>query len=128
MSLTARFSAEFDSAMKRGENIVELGDGSLGLLPEEWLKKYGLLAGLGAAAGTARYARTLCIQRQAIDRAHRIGRTKNVFACRLITRGTVEEKVLELQNSKRELADAIINADNSLIRSLARGDLELLLS
>ena len=47
---------------------------------------------------------------------------------RLIARGTVEEKVLELQNSKRELADAIINADNSLIRSLAREDLELLLS
>ena len=68
------------------------------------------------------------VEAQAIDRAHRIGQTKNVFAYRLIARGTVEEKVLELQNSKRELADAIINTDNSLIRSLAREDLELLLS
>ncbi|HEY9230606.1 MAG TPA: DEAD/DEAH box helicase, partial [Blastocatellia bacterium] len=68
------------------------------------------------------------VEAQAIDRAHRIGQTKNVFAYRLIARGTVEEKVLELQNSKRELADAIINADNSLIRTLAREDLELLLS
>ncbi len=41
---------------------------------------------------------------------------------------TVEEKVLELQQTKRDLADAIINADNSLIRNLAKEDLELLLS
>jgi superfamily II DNA or RNA helicase len=68
------------------------------------------------------------VEAQAIDRAHRIGQTRNVFAYRLIARDTVEEKVLELQNSKRELADAIINADNSLIRSLGREDLELLLS
>ncbi|HYP29940.1 MAG TPA: SNF2-related protein [Blastocatellia bacterium] len=65
---------------------------------------------------------------QAIDRAHRIGQRRQVFAYRLIARGTVEEKVLELQQTKRALADAIINADNSLIRSLSREDLELLLS
>jgi SNF2 family DNA or RNA helicase len=40
----------------------------------------------------------------------------------------VEEKVLELQQTKRDLADAIINVDNSLIRNLAKEDLELLLS
>ena len=68
------------------------------------------------------------VEAQAIDRAHRIGQTRNVFAYRLIARHTVEEKVLELQNTKRALADAIINADNSLIRSLGREDLELLLS
>jgi hypothetical protein len=34
-------------ALKRGENMVQLGDGSFGILPDEWLKKYGLLAGLG---------------------------------------------------------------------------------
>jgi superfamily II DNA or RNA helicase len=68
------------------------------------------------------------VEAQAIDRAHRIGQTRNVFAYRLIARDTVEEKVLELQNTKRALADAIINADNSLIRSLGREDLELLLS
>jgi SNF2 family DNA or RNA helicase len=65
---------------------------------------------------------------QAIDRTHRIGQTRQVFACRLIAKDTVEEKVLELQRSKRALADAIINADNSLIGGLKREDLELLLS
>ncbi|MBX9680633.1 MAG: DEAD/DEAH box helicase [Gemmataceae bacterium] len=68
------------------------------------------------------------VEAQAIDRAHRIGQNKPVFAYRLIARNTVEEKVLELQKTKRDLADAIINADNSLIRSLGREDLELLLS
>ncbi len=65
---------------------------------------------------------------QAIDRAHRIGQTRQVFAYRLITKETVEEKVLHLQQSKRELASAIIGEDNSLIRGMKREDLELLLS
>jgi SNF2 family DNA or RNA helicase len=68
------------------------------------------------------------VEAQAIDRTHRIGQTKQVFAFRLIAKGTVEEKVLALQESKRDLADAIINADNSLIRSIKREDLEMLLS
>jgi SNF2 family DNA or RNA helicase len=51
-----------------------------------------------------------------------------VLALRLIARDTVEEKILALQESKRELADAIINEQNSLIRTLTRDDLELLLS
>lgn len=68
------------------------------------------------------------VESQAIDRTHRIGQTKPVFAYRLITKGTVEEKVLELQKSKRELADAIINGNNSLMRGLEKEDLEFLLS
>jgi len=68
------------------------------------------------------------VEVQAIDRAHRIGQTNRVFAYRLITRDTVEEKVLELQSTKRELADAIINADNSVIRNITGEDLRLLLS
>src|SRR5207237_10173860 len=67
------------------------------------------------------------IETQAIDRTHRIGQTKPVHACRLIAKDTVEEKVLSLQQSKRSLADAIITADNSLLQSIAREDLELLL-
>jgi SNF2 family DNA or RNA helicase len=55
------------------------------------------------------------VEAQAIDRAHRIGQTQRVFAYRLIARDTVEEKVLALQATKRELADAIINADNNLL-------------
>lgn len=68
------------------------------------------------------------VESQAIDRAHRIGQTQPVFAVRLIARDTVEEKVLELQASKRSLADAIVRADERLIRDLRREDLELLLA
>ncbi len=68
------------------------------------------------------------VEAQAIDRSHRIGQTKPVFAYRLIARGTVEEKVLELQQSKRELADAILGGDGRLVTDLKREDLELLLS
>jgi SNF2 family DNA or RNA helicase len=68
------------------------------------------------------------VEAQAIDRTHRIGQTKQVFAFRLIAKGTVEEKVLALQQTKRDLADAIVNGDNSLIRTLGRDDLEMLLS
>ena len=68
------------------------------------------------------------VEAQAIDRSHRIGQTKPVFAYRLIARGTVEEKVLALQQSKRALADSILNGDGRLITDLKREDLELLLS
>jgi len=68
------------------------------------------------------------VEAQAVDRAHRIGQTRQVFAYRLIAKDTVEEKVLELQKTKRDLADAILGEDNSLIRDLKREDLELLLS
>jgi hypothetical protein len=90
--------------------------------------------GLGLNLTAAEYVFLLdpwwnpAVEAQAIDRAHRIGQTRQVFAYRLIAQGTVEEKVLQLQQTKRDLADAIINADNSLIGSLGREDLELLLS
>ena len=90
--------------------------------------------GLGLNLYAAEYVYLLdpwwnpAVEAQAIDRAHRIGQTRHVFAYRLIARDTVEEKVLELQKSKRDLADAIITADNSVMRNLTREDLELLLS
>jgi SNF2 family DNA or RNA helicase len=68
------------------------------------------------------------VEAQAIDRAHRIGQVRPVFASRLVARDTVEEKILELQSSKRDLADAVIQADRSLISALSREDLEMLLS
>jgi SNF2 family DNA or RNA helicase len=68
------------------------------------------------------------VEAQAIDRAHRIGQTREVFAYRLIAKDTVEEKVLALQRSKRALADAVLSADAVGLRHLERADLELLLS
>lgn len=90
--------------------------------------------GLGLNLTAAEYVFLLdlwwnpAVEAQAIDRTHRIGQTQKVFAYLIIAKDTVEEKALELQQRKRDLADAIINADNSLIRSLAKEDLELLLS
>jgi SNF2 family DNA or RNA helicase len=68
------------------------------------------------------------VEAQAIDRTHRIGQSNTVFAYRMIARDTVEEKVLELQNRKRDLAASIISEDNRLVGNLQREDLELLLS
>ncbi|HWC98443.1 MAG TPA: DEAD/DEAH box helicase [Candidatus Sulfopaludibacter sp.] len=90
--------------------------------------------GLGLNLTAAEYVFLLdpwwnpAVEAQAVDRAHRIGQTKPVFAYRLIARDTVEEKVLELQKTKRDLADALLGEDNSLIRDLKKEDLELLLS
>jgi len=68
------------------------------------------------------------VEAQAIDRAHRIGQTQPVFAYRLIARDTVEEKILDLQRSKRKLADAILEADGTPLRDLSADDLRMLLS
>jgi len=69
------------------------------------------------------------VEAQAIDRAHRIGQTRKVMAYRLIGRDSVEEKILELQRSKRDLAEAIVNGEgSSLLQDLTEEDLELLLS
>ena len=90
--------------------------------------------GLGLNLTAAEYVFLLdpwwnpAVEAQAVDRAHRIGQTHQVFAYRLIASDTVEEKILQLQSSKRDLAAAIISEDNSLIRDLKREDLELLLS
>ena len=66
------------------------------------------------------------VEAQAVDRAHRLGQTQRVFAYRLIARNTVEEKIIELQGQKRELADAIVSADGSLISQLTADDIRLL--
>jgi hypothetical protein len=68
------------------------------------------------------------VEAQAIDRAHRVGQTKQVFAYRLICRGTVEEKIAELQVKKRGLADAILQENGSVLEQLSAEDLEMLLS
>jgi superfamily II DNA or RNA helicase len=68
------------------------------------------------------------VEAQAVDRAHRIGQTRRVFAYRLIARDTVEEKIVALQDRKRELAESIVRADESMVSSLTAEDVELLLS
>ncbi|NJL73045.1 MAG: DEAD/DEAH box helicase [Candidatus Competibacteraceae bacterium] len=65
---------------------------------------------------------------QATDRAHRIGQTRHVFNYKLITRGTVEEKILALQQKKKELADLVIGGDESVAKELTQEDLEFLFS
>jgi SNF2 family DNA or RNA helicase len=47
------------------------------------------------------------VEEQATDRAHRIGQDKPVFVYKLLTEGTVEEKILALQEKKRKLADSV---------------------
>jgi superfamily II DNA or RNA helicase len=68
------------------------------------------------------------VEAQAIDRAHRIGQTRAVFAYKLVARDTVEEKILELQRSKKQLAEAILDSEESApLRELTAEDLRMLL-
>lgn len=64
---------------------------------------------------------------QAIDRAHRIGQQKTVISYRLITKDTIEEKILQLQNMKRELFDNLISSDGAVGKSLTPEDIQYLL-
>ncbi|MEM7680717.1 MAG: SNF2-related protein [Planctomycetota bacterium] len=67
------------------------------------------------------------VEAQAIDRTHRIGQTRPVFAYRLICEDTVEQRVLELQQRKRELAQAVVSSDSDVVSKLTREELERLL-
>jgi superfamily II DNA or RNA helicase len=68
------------------------------------------------------------VEAQAIDRAHRIGQASPVFAYRLIAAGTIEERIAELQGTKRKLAESVIEGDGALLRDLSEDDLAKLLS
>ncbi len=68
------------------------------------------------------------VESQAIDRAHRIGQTRQVVAYRLVARGTVEDRILDLQARKRELAEAIVAAEEGPLSALTEDDLRILLS
>lgn len=63
------------------------------------------------------------VENQAIDRAHRIGQTKNVVAVRLICSNTVEEKILELQQRKRELFQNVIPSDSDFASAFSKEEL-----
>ena len=90
--------------------------------------------GLGLNLTAAEYVFILdpwwnpAVENQAIDRAHRIGQDRHVFAYRMICQNTVEERIAELQQKKKHLAEAIIGGQENLLRTLTRDDLDRLLS
>lgn len=64
----------------------------------------------------------LAVQNQATDRAHRIGQTKKVVVYRLIVKGSIEEKIQQLQESKRALSEQIIQGDAGQLSGMSRED------
>ena len=68
------------------------------------------------------------VEQQAIDRTHRIGQTKNIFAYRMICKDTIEDKILQLQDRKRSLARDLITDDEGFVKSLTKADVEYLFS
>jgi SNF2 family DNA or RNA helicase len=67
------------------------------------------------------------VERQAIDRTHRIGQTKNIFSYKFITKNSVEEKILNLQNKKLNLASDLVLAEDSFYKSLNIDDIKNIL-
>jgi SNF2 family DNA or RNA helicase len=64
---------------------------------------------------------------QAVDRTHRIGQDKTVVVYRMVAEGTVEEKVVALQQRKRDLFDRVVEGDGSLSAPLTADDIRGLL-
>jgi non-specific serine/threonine protein kinase len=65
-------------------------------------------------------------EQQAIDRAHRIGQQRKVFAYKMICKDSVEERILQMQERKKSLADDLIQEDTNFVKSLSRDDVEFL--
>jgi SNF2 family DNA or RNA helicase len=65
----------------------------------------------------------LAVQNQATDRAHRIGQTRTVNVVKMIATDTIEEKIIQLQEAKREMADAIMSGEGTSLASLTKEEL-----
>ena len=68
------------------------------------------------------------VEQQAIDRTHRIGQTKNIFAYRMICIDTIEDKILQLQERKKILAKELISDETGFVKALTKADVEYLFS
>jgi len=68
------------------------------------------------------------VEQQAIDRTHRIGQTKKVFAYKMICKDTVEEKIVQLQQRKKQIANDLVTEDAGFIKKLSKEDVEYLFS
>jgi SNF2 family DNA or RNA helicase len=68
------------------------------------------------------------VEAQAVDRAHRIGQKKKVFTYKFITRNTVEEKILQLQQRKLKLTTDLITTEESIMKQLTREDIAQMLA
>ena len=68
------------------------------------------------------------VENQATDRAHRLGQTKNVFVYKLVVAGSIEEKILALQEKKAELAAGILSEDASGLVKFGEADIAALLA
>lgn len=66
------------------------------------------------------------VEQQAIDRTHRIGQTRNVFAYKLICKDSIEERILKLQERKHALAESLINEEDGFVKSLTEDDIKFL--
>jgi non-specific serine/threonine protein kinase len=66
------------------------------------------------------------VEMQATDRTHRIGQDNPVFVYKLVVKDSVEEKILQLQEHKREIVEQVIGAEGGVFKSLTREDVEVL--